>query len=569
MRRKFFLYFSVHLRDETVRQRSLYEEKVLGISRKAERWFRSNELQPGDKIIICVFPRRGREVMRSSFHCSCVCSGEMYEVVDLQNRPPSLEGWRWFVPIDRVEILDNMLMDELVDQLRSCGLPEEQLVKARGAREGQLFLLPKPLKKRTRVDREVQPSHHAKRPEQRTYPCFVEDLDEYDRIKKTGIIPLCQGDKELLSHVRSEEVILLCVIEPHSLEMGMKNLTKANLAKLLKSQGKPYSGTKEELMERASEIPRHDLYRFFRDYLEALSLFNIIARCTVSPKLLKGKTDGTVDLYTRRFQDLNYPILLDQLCKMFYLPDIEAQMNFHRSRCYGEELSITKPVRRMAEVPGEVDLAIKNAALFSEVGRLMGEIGTNRPFLSDFIWDFRTSSFVHYNKYLRSVVLERPDCLRAVFREDSKHGRTLVRGMESILDEVTRDNIDDLDGPGFERFMRKLVERMGFHVERTAPTYDGGVDIYAYPKPRVHPEIFDGTYIFQCKRWKADVGPDPVKAFESTIRERGALKGVFVTTSRFTRSALKFAESCGHLMLVDREKLLRLMDRWCKELDTV
>lgn len=72
----------------------------------------------------------------------------------------------------------------------------------------------------------------------------------------------------------------------------------------------------------------------------------------------------------------------------------------------------------------------------------------------------------------------------------------------------------------------------------------------------------DVVYV-QAKRYKPDsvVSEEQVHGFSGALGGRGATKGVFVTTSRFSESARRFAETVKHqkIVLIDGEKLSELL----------
>ncbi len=118
--------------------------------------------------------------------------------------------------------------------------------------------------------------------------------------------------------------------------------------------------------------------------------------------------------------------------------------------------------------------------------------------------------------------------------------------------------LDDLSGVDFERLVASLLARMGFHIEMTKASGDGGVDIVAtLEKP-----LLGGRYLIQCKRFAIGnlVGAPVVREFYGAVRaDHRAVKGIFITTSNFTDQAKGFAKDLS-IDLIDRgglEKLLR------------
>jgi restriction system protein len=119
--------------------------------------------------------------------------------------------------------------------------------------------------------------------------------------------------------------------------------------------------------------------------------------------------------------------------------------------------------------------------------------------------------------------------------------------------------------PGFfEKLIVDLLIAMGYGGDRAEAgrriggTGDGGVDGVIDQDSLG----LDMVYL-QAKRYKADstVGESQIREFSGALLGKGASKGVFVTTSRFSESARKFAEAMRQqrLVLIDGEELTRLM----------
>ena len=65
----------------------------------------------------------------------------------------------------------------------------------------------------------------------------------------------------------------------------------------------------------------------------------------------------------------------------------------------------------------------------------------------------------------------------------------------------------------------------------------------------------------QAKRWENTVGRPDIQAFAGALMGRHATRGVFITTSKFSKEALEYARllSQASLVLIDGEKLVQLM----------
>lgn len=114
----------------------------------------------------------------------------------------------------------------------------------------------------------------------------------------------------------------------------------------------------------------------------------------------------------------------------------------------------------------------------------------------------------------------------------------------------------------FEKTVMRLMQAMGYGVgaEHLGGAGDGGVDAVIF-EDRLG---LDLIYI-QAKRYAADraIPADALRGFSGALDDKGARKGVFLTTSRFTADAEAFARRQQHkrLVLVDGPALCGLMLR--------
>ena len=69
----------------------------------------------------------------------------------------------------------------------------------------------------------------------------------------------------------------------------------------------------------------------------------------------------------------------------------------------------------------------------------------------------------------------------------------------------------------------------------------------------------DVLYI-QAKRWEGTVGRPDIQQFAGALQGQKARKGVFITTSSFTKSAIDYARNIeSSIVLIDGENLAGLM----------
>jgi restriction system protein len=85
-------------------------------------------------------------------------------------------------------------------------------------------------------------------------------------------------------------------------------------------------------------------------------------------------------------------------------------------------------------------------------------------------------------------------------------------------------------------------------------SHDGGID-GIIKEDRLGLDII---YI-QAKRWENTVTRPEIQKFAGALIGKKAKKGVFITTSSFSREAIEYADLTGNIVLVDGETLSRLM----------
>jgi hypothetical protein len=118
----------------------------------------------------------------------------------------------------------------------------------------------------------------------------------------------------------------------------------------------------------------------------------------------------------------------------------------------------------------------------------------------------------------------------------------------------------DPSGISFEIKCKRLLEAMGFDANVTEVTADGGIDIVA---TRSDP-VASGRYIVQCKDWQNKVGVTVIRELYGVVIAEDANKGVLITSSEFTSSAVAFAEG-KRLELIDGQALQSLVSKYMKK----
>jgi restriction system protein len=146
---------------------------------------------------------------------------------------------------------------------------------------------------------------------------------------------------------------------------------------------------------------------------------------------------------------------------------------------------------------------------------------------------------------------------------------TLQASAEAIFEALRGqllDRIRELSPSFFERLVVDLIVSMGYGgsrdsvVQRLGKSGDEGIDGVVNEDPLG----LDVVYI-QAKRYAADnsIGRERIQQFAGALVGQGASKGVFVTTSFFSRGAFEYAQRVPQrIILIDGAELTRLMIRY-------
>lgn len=141
---------------------------------------------------------------------------------------------------------------------------------------------------------------------------------------------------------------------------------------------------------------------------------------------------------------------------------------------------------------------------------------------------------------------------------------TAYNRIKTQLADDLMTNIMAQDSTFFERLVMNLLEKMGYGGELANPgevtgkTGDGGIDGII----RQDALGFDKIYV-QAKRWSDDhpVGGPDIQQFAGALMGKGANKGLFITTSHFSKAAKDFVDKhmTAKIVLIDGKELTRLM----------
>ncbi len=133
--------------------------------------------------------------------------------------------------------------------------------------------------------------------------------------------------------------------------------------------------------------------------------------------------------------------------------------------------------------------------------------------------------------------------------------------LRSALESEIINAVKEASPSFFERLVVDLLVKMGYGGIRQdagkalGKSGDGGID-GIINEDRLG---LDVIYI-QAKRWEGSVGRPEIQKFAGALQGQRARKGVFITTSSFTKEAIEYASLIeSKIILIDGEHLSKIM----------
>ena len=155
----------------------------------------------------------------------------------------------------------------------------------------------------------------------------------------------------------------------------------------------------------------------------------------------------------------------------------------------------------------------------------------------------------------------------AVIREKESPLELIDRAVmrsRTLLEAELLERVLELDPTTFERLVVRLLQAMGYgetgRVEHTGKSGDGGIDGMVSQDPLG----LDRVYM-QAKRYARDnvIGRPAIQGFVGALHGFQADRGVFITTSSFSKDASGYADAVNaRLILIDGDRLASLMIRY-------
>jgi hypothetical protein len=160
----------------------------------------------------------------------------------------------------------------------------------------------------------------------------------------------------------------------------------------------------------------------------------------------------------------------------------------------------------------------------------------------------------HFDIALPIIKLKKPSFTEQTPEEilDSTYKQLQSNLSEEILEKVLQQSPQF-----FERLVVDLLVKMGYGAGKiTGRTGDGGID-GIIDEDKLGLDVIH----IQAKRWQIgnNVGRRELQSFVGALAGQSGRKGVFITTSSFTREALEYNPSNVKIAKIDGKKLADLM----------
>lgn len=179
--------------------------------------------------------------------------------------------------------------------------------------------------------------------------------------------------------------------------------------------------------------------------------------------------------------------------------------------------------------------------------------------------DALLSEYPEYRLFRSKRNKEEKTCVKTQNPQAIDSTLTPEEALEASFDEIHSSlaidllsKVRELSPSFFERLVVELLVRMGYggSVEDAGRaigrTGDGGID-GVIKEDRLG---LDSIYI-QAKRWTNSVGRPDIQSFAGALLQQGAKKGVFITTSCFTKDAREASFTDLKIILIDGETLAK------------
>lgn len=155
-----------------------------------------------------------------------------------------------------------------------------------------------------------------------------------------------------------------------------------------------------------------------------------------------------------------------------------------------------------------------------------------------------------YSEFLENIHSE-IDLIKSKLRKEKLKSDLLSDNL--VLNPYTIDDIDNMSGREFEKYLFQLFEQMGYICTLTSESNDQGLDLIV--------EKYGKKIGIQAKCYKNKVGNTAVQEVLSGVQYYNCDEGMVITNSLFTSSADDLATKTG-IVLWNRAKLMVIMSQY-------
>jgi len=165
------------------------------------------------------------------------------------------------------------------------------------------------------------------------------------------------------------------------------------------------------------------------------------------------------------------------------------------------------------------------------------------------------------------AAVKEPKNLIHNFHLETSHGTDIIKISNNFYKDLIEnfkrnpEELKIIDRRKFEELVAYLFEGLGFDVELTKKTRDGGRDIIA-----IKEYDFRSRYLIECKRPDPGriIGVGPVRQLYGVLVDEKATKGILATTAFFSKDAKLFIErNKWHLDSKDYDDIIK----WINTID--